>query len=179
MKKQLILTALCLSACAIQAAQLDLAGVLFTEDGIRPIPVSLYYSEEPDGPVPVNSVILQMPFQYDQQTGYDPTSFGWDPWPELTFDGGIPVSLRFTSINPFPGIWRLGVGGLLSWNNQYGDEIVEGWSIPAFLDLPTVRVGLASSPAPAGLLTPIPEPGHYALLAGLALMGFVAIRRRI
>lgn len=136
----------------------------YTDNGLLEVPLTMYYHAPATGFASVNSTVLQMGVQFEDPL-YDPRAERWNEWPQLFFTDGVPVSLRFSVSNPFEGVYLLDVASTLSWNQQYGDVVVDGWSAPLFAVTAADR-------------TVIPEPATFTFIGALLLIGLCVLHRK-
>jgi len=176
--KKILLAITLFAAFAMQAATLNINGRLHTETGTLAVPITVSYDaaqavpwQEPGWSLiaPVTLTMTIFGVTYDQTDDGD-----YPNWPGLVLYKGAPDQLDFVVLQPRLSIWRLGAVGPLV-------ETPDGWSVQVFVDASAsdFGYGLPGKPVRLSMFQPgVPEPGAWAMVVGLGLLGLVIGRRR-
>jgi hypothetical protein len=184
--KKLLITALFCCVLPIQAAHLDITGLLFTTDGMEQLPVQVSYNPAgaisflEDGWSVVNPIAggLTLTMTVAGVTYTQVNDGDYPAWPGIVLQDGNPFAIDFVVLNPLPDVLRLGISGPLMFDRPIGDGIIPGWSVQSFVDTEDGRFGDVYLPVSMALLTSVPEVEWSALFAGIGLLAFVAIKRK-
>lgn len=176
--KSIVVLALFSTVAVSATTSLNLNGKLYTQQEVINAPVTVTWETGRDVPWIEPGYTILNPVNGNLTVRMELAGLFWTEgddadapeWPGLVLYDGDAFSLDFVVVDPLPDVWRLGISGPITDGN-----------VQLFMDLYDGRtVGLAGSPVPGGILPSceVPEPQHYAMIAGLGMLLAAFVKRR-